>query len=64
MSYREAVQSLMKEFGWSEAFALEYAMERRYHGRSHDDAYARALVSHWVKDEDKPKVGKKPGLSL
>jgi hypothetical protein len=52
----------MKEFGWSEAFALEYAMERRYHGRSHDDAYARALVSHWVKDEDKPKVGKKPGL--
>ena len=56
MTYREMVDAIRKQSGWSEAFALEYAMERRYNQASHDEAFASAMRSVWVKDEDKPKV--------
>ena len=36
---REAlIQELMAEHDWSRAFAVEYFMERRYHGCSHERA--------------------------
>lgn len=55
MTYREMVNKIRKKTGWSEAFALEYAMERRYNGHGHNEALALAMNSTWVKDEDKPK---------
>ena len=33
-----AIQELISKYEWSRAFAIEYLMERRYHGCSHEDA--------------------------
>mgnify|MGYP006287681127 CR=1 FL=1 len=37
-----AIQELISKYEWSRAFAIEYLMERRYHGCSHEDAIEQA----------------------
>lgn len=45
-SYKETkervISELMAEHGWSRAFCVEYIMERRYHGSSHEEAIEQA----------------------
>lgn len=36
------IQKLILEYEWSRAFAIEYLMERRYHGCSHEEAIEQA----------------------
>jgi hypothetical protein len=36
------IHILMSEYGWSRAFCVEYIMERRYHGSSHEEAIEEA----------------------
>ena len=37
-----AIGFLTRKYGWSRAFCVEYIMERRYHGCSHEEAIEQA----------------------
>lgn len=45
----ELIKRLMKEDGLTRAQAVEYIMERRYHGCSHEEGLKRAKNSSWAK---------------
>lgn len=45
MNYTEAKLKVMREYGFSPRMALEYTMERHYHGYDHDTAKQYAEYS-------------------